>query len=133
MSWPSEVNCGPSAASKPAAHVNRSRVPRILPVSHGPLQSRDHKEEGAYSFKSQPSRNAGFTYLFASGLFVKRRFLASHSSLPGTRNAITASASHSAYGAEMLKSEQPGSPPLQARTQSSMWPGDRVSTCGGST
>ena len=33
----------------------------------------------------------------------------------------------------MPKSEQDGSPPLQARIQSSMCPGDRVSNCGGST
>src|SRR5260221_244748 len=86
-----------------------------------------------YTFNSQPFRNTGFTYLFASALLVKRRFLLSHSSLPGTRNAITPSSIHSAYGPGMLKLEQDGSPPLQYRTQSSMWPGDRVSNCGGRT
>src|SRR5207249_1697757 len=32
---------------------------------------------GLYTFNSQPFRNAGLTYLFASALFVKRRFLLS--------------------------------------------------------
>ena len=54
----------------------------------------------------------------ASGLFVKRMFFASHSSFPGTCRAMATSASHSAKGALMLKSEHDGSPPLQARTQS---------------
>src|ERR1035437_1193692 len=86
----------------------------------------------SYSFSSQPLRISGLTNLLASALLVKRMLRLSHSSLPGTRQAITASASHSANGAVTLKSEQEGSPPLQARTQSAMWPGERVSKGAGS-
>src|SRR5713101_6151576 len=57
-----------------------------------------HFGNTTYTFNSQPFRNTGFTCLFASALLVKRRFLLSHSSLPGTRNAITPSSIHSAYG-----------------------------------
>src|SRR5260221_12609691 len=84
-----------------------------------------------YTFNSQPFRNTGFTYLFASALLVKRKFLLSHSSFPGTRKAMTPSSIHSAYGPEMLKLEQDGSPPLQYRTRSSLWPGQRASNAGG--
>ena len=48
------------------------------------------------SFSSQPSRKRGRTHRSASGLLGMRRFLASHSSLPGTCRAMATSASHSA-------------------------------------
>lgn len=48
-----------------------------------------------YSFSSQPLRKVGFTYLLASTLLVKRRFLLSQLSLPGTRKAMTPSIIHS--------------------------------------
>ena len=35
-----------------------------------------------YTFSSQPRRNTGLTYLFASALFVNLRFLLSHCSFP---------------------------------------------------
>lgn len=83
-------------------------------------------------FNSQLLRNTGFTYLFASLLFVNPIFFASHNSLPGTRAAMAPSTIHSVYGPAMLKLEHAGSPPLQARIQSRWCPGDRVSNCGGS-
>ena len=91
------------------------RSPRLvieLLYKRGPLSN--------YSFNSQPLRKTGLTNLLASALLVKRIAFASQSSLPGTCRAMAVSANHSAYGAVMLKSEQLGSPPFEARTQSSM-------------
>src|SRR6185369_4340572 len=66
----------------------------------------------------QPLRNVGLISLLASGLFVIRIFSLSHSSYPSNRRARTPSDTHSVKGADTLKFEQAGSPPLQARIQS---------------
>ena len=42
----------------------------------------------SHIFNSQPLRRNGLRYLLASALLVKRRFFASHISLPGTRRAM---------------------------------------------
>jgi hypothetical protein len=49
-----------------------------------------------YIFSSHPLRNTGLTNLLASALLVKRRFLLSQSSFPGTCKAMAVRASHSA-------------------------------------
>jgi hypothetical protein len=87
---------------------------------------------GAYSFSSQPLRRYGLRYLLASSLLVKRMFLESHSSLPGTRNATAPRISHSMYLVVTANSDTPGAPPLQARIQSCWWLIPRCSSCGGS-
>ena len=65
-----------------------------------------------------PFRITGFSSSFASELLVIFIFSASHSSLVFNLIAIAPSAIHSVNGAETLKFEQAGTPPLQARIQS---------------
>src|ERR1051325_6967399 len=68
--------------------------------------------------KLQPLRKVGRRYLLASGWLVMRILEASYSILPSTRREMTPSSIHSTNGAALLKLEQAGSPPLQARIQS---------------
>ncbi len=66
----------------------------------------------------QPFRKLGRMSLLASALLVIRMRSLSQSSLPSKRNARTPRVIHSVNGAETLKLEHAGSPPLAARIQS---------------
>jgi hypothetical protein len=72
-------------------HGSRNEVKRCFTY----LQKRAWVGSG-HSFSSVPFRKSGLTNRLVSGLLVKRIFLASHSSLPGTCSEMATSASHSA-------------------------------------
>jgi hypothetical protein len=89
-------NSLPETGNVIAAGASHSAYGAVMRRNRRPNGTHPLEYVRGYSFNSQPGRNTGFTYRFASGLLVKRRFFASYSSLPGTRNAIAAGASHSA-------------------------------------
>ena len=78
----------------------------------------------------------GFVGLGAMGAPMAMKKVSStvstQNSTGSARNsAATPSSIHSTNGAATSKLEHAGSPPLQARMKSRMWPGDRVSSGGG--
>ena len=102
------------------AGAERCGIENELELRRGAQRSGrgEQQDRARRQLSVQPLRKAGRRYLFASALLVKRPFAASHSSLPSTRSAMTPSSIHSTNGADTLKFEQAGSPPLQARIQS---------------
>src|SRR5438094_5650780 len=95
--------------------------------SDSPWRQRERPRAYAWGYvRLQPLRKVGLMSLLASALLVIRIFSLSHSSFPSNRRARTPSEIHSVNGAATLKFEQAGSPPLQARIQSRLCPGDLV-------
>ena len=101
-----------------ACQVNGGCRCRSARAVHGRLDSRTGRSSWLRAGNFPTLSHAGFSSASASGLLVIFMFSASHSSFVFSLTAIAPRAIHSVNGAETLKLEQAGTPPLHARIQS---------------
>ncbi len=116
---------GPHTGSNGLSGIGIGRIHLFCGVKKARSEDRacDHQQLGVRqsyleATNFHPLRNFGFRYSFASLLFVKRIFSASHISLPSNFIEMTPSSIHCTNGPAILKFEQDGSPPFAARIQS---------------